>query len=77
MGNATQFFSPILGSFLYELIGVRKTSDIFSCLNFEVAIILLICNCGFSVFREDKEFRQKLKAFYDKIEKDEMEKNDG
>jgi len=47
---------------MHDNIGARKTCDIIAYVNIGFGIISFIFNCGFFVFREDREFKAKLAA---------------
>jgi hypothetical protein len=57
-----QVISVLVGGFMHEEIGPRKTCDYIAYLNIGFGLILLIFNCGFFVFKEDREFKIKLAA---------------
>lgn len=49
--SSASLFSPIMGGFLYDKVGFRKTMDLsmFSMLFF--AVFYTIFNCGFGVYK--------------------------
>lgn len=61
------FFAPNVGTYMYNQLEMRRTCDIVAIFNFGFAIVLFIFNCGFSVFSEDRKFKQKLDCLKDKI----------
>tara|TARA_B110000285_G_scaffold204446_1_gene241402 strand:- start:9 stop:338 length:330 start_codon:yes stop_codon:yes gene_type:complete len=56
----TTFFAPNIGTQLYEAYDWRPTCDIVAIFNLGIAFILFLFNCGPSVFREDRKFKEKL-----------------
>lgn len=54
--------SPLVGGILHDNIGSRRTCDIVAYVNIAFGIISFIFNCGFNVFKEDREFKAKLAA---------------
>ena len=54
----TMFASPLLGSYINGIIGASDLCDYTAFFNFGIGIIILIFNCGFSVFSENKEFNE-------------------
>ena len=54
--------SPLIGAFLHSEVGARKACDYVAYFNIGFGIISFIFNCGFFVFREDREFKSKLAA---------------
>lgn len=57
---ASSFVSPLVGSMLYEALGSELACDYWAFMNFGVAGILFIFNCGIFVFSEHKAFAKKL-----------------
>ena len=47
------FLGPLTGSWMYTGMGAKKTTDSIALLDFFLGAILLIFNCGFSVFNEN------------------------
>ena len=62
LGALAQVISVLAGGFMYESIGPDKTCDYIAFFNIGFGIILFIFNCGFFVFKEDREFKIKLAA---------------
>ena len=56
----SNFVAPLLGTWLYEHFGMRKTCDYFALFNIAIGIISFVFNCGFSVFSENRDFNKKL-----------------
>lgn len=54
------FLSPILGGLQYTKYGMRTTCDIAVYLNLGCMVVFFIFNCGFSFYKENKEFNEKL-----------------
>ena len=58
--------SPLIGAYMHDRLGARRTCDYVAYFNIGFGIISFIFNCGFFVFREDREFKKKLKALQEK-----------
>jgi hypothetical protein len=56
----SNFVAPLAGTYMYEQIGMRRTCDVFACMNIGVGVICVIFNCGFSVYSENRAFANKL-----------------
>ena len=67
----TTFFAPNIGTQMYEEFGWRPTCDIVAAFNLGIGLVLLVFNCGPHVFREDREFKEKLEEL--KRPKDEFQ----
>ena len=50
----TDFSAPIIGSWIYKGVGMRRAFDIIAILDFIILIVLLVFNAGLNVFQEDK-----------------------
>jgi hypothetical protein len=50
----------MLGTYMYQAIGMTKTCEMFAYLNFFVAFISLIFNFSFNPFKENREFNKNL-----------------
>lgn len=66
--------SPLIGAFLHDNVGSRRTCDYVAYFNIGFGIISFIFNCGFFVFREDREFKNKLAALQAAGEVDQPER---
>ena len=64
--NSGCFLSPIVGTFLYNNFGFRKTCEFMALTNLGYAIIIFLFNCGLTPFKEDRLFKEKLKVFKEK-----------
>ena len=53
----TDFTAPIIGSWIYNAVGMRAAFDIVAVLDVALLAILLIFNAGSNVFEEDKLFQ--------------------
>lgn len=42
----TQFIAPLIGSSIYQIVGMRDTFDITALICFSFAVILMVFNCG-------------------------------
>lgn len=50
--------APIVGGAMYDWKGYRPTMDIHMLLTFGYAIIYMVFNCGFKVFRQENEKKE-------------------
>lgn len=50
------FVGPLVGGFMYDEIGGRKTADYVAISNLVVGSLLFIFNCGIFVFKENRAF---------------------
>jgi len=48
----TNFISPLIGSKLYDHVGMRRAFDCTSVFNMTIAVIFFVFNCGFN-FKKD------------------------
>ena len=56
----SMFVSPLIGSWLYDQFGPRKTCDYVALANLGLGAFFLIFNCGIFVFSENRKFNEKL-----------------
>lgn len=56
----SSFVGPMVGSYMYEEVGMRWTCDWFGVFNIAIAVICFVFNCGFNVYGENREFTKKL-----------------
>ena len=56
-----QIVAPILGGALYDALGFRLTCDILALTCLGYAIIFFFLNVGFTVFKQEREFREQMK----------------
>jgi hypothetical protein len=61
--------SPLIGSLMHDNLGPSTTCDYVAYVNLAFGIISFIYNCGFSVFQEDREFKEKLRVLQEKGQK--------
>lgn len=74
----SSFASPLIGSAFYSSFGAPKSCDIWAFMNFGLAGIFFIFNCGIFVFSEHREFSQKLEKLKEQAVQDgEDQKADG
>lgn len=66
----SNFVAPLIGTYMYEVVGMRMTCDVFAILNIVVAVLSLVFNCGFNVFGENREFNKKLAALKGVVEEE-------
>ena len=52
----TDFVSPLVGSKIYDKMGMRKAFDLTAVFNIEIAIFLFIFNCGPDFIRNQWQF---------------------
>ena len=64
----SNFVGPLAGSYIYEAIGGRATSDYMALMNFVLFIVLFVFNCGPFVMQEHKVFISKLNELKEKAE---------
>ena len=55
--------APILGSVIFDGIGMRSTFDVNAIFNFLFAIVLFAYNCGFNFVENDKKFKKELAKY--------------
>lgn len=62
------FVGPLVGGFMHDQIGPRKTGDYVAISNLVIGGILLVFNCGIFVFHENRAFFSKLNELKAKAE---------
>lgn len=58
----SSFISPLAGSLLAEAYNNPIASDVWAFMNFGLAAICFLFNCGIFVFSEHREYQRKLEA---------------
>ena len=73
------FVGPLVGGYMRDAIGPRRTGDWIAISNLVVGTILFFFNCGPFVFQENREFFAKLNVLKEKAEQlnAEDEEDDG
>ena len=64
----SNFVGPLAGSYIYEAVGGRVTSDYIALMNFVLFIVLFVFNCGPFVMQEHRVFIEKLNELKEKAE---------
>jgi hypothetical protein len=59
----SSFIAPIAGSRLYTPYGNNITCDVVSGINFTMALVFLVFNCGLHPFKTNREFNKELEKY--------------
>ena len=72
----SNFISPLIGSWVYTLVGMRAEFDWVSLSNVVFALILFVFNCGPFFISENNKFVEKLSLYQNAEEEEEEEEED-
>ena len=59
----TDFVSPLIGSKIYDRVGMRREFDYIAVFNVMIGIWFFIFNCGPDFIRENDIFVEQLKEY--------------